>query len=67
MWVVPSGEGKSRIIINVLADVFECKAFDKVYLVYDNEYLCNRDKVDFEDYFILHGIPKEYAVFCVAG
>jgi hypothetical protein len=66
MWVVASGEGKSRIIINELCIVFECKAFSKVYLVYDNKYLCNRDKLDFEDYLILHSIPDDFVEFCVA-
>jgi hypothetical protein len=46
---VPSGDGKSRIIVFAALLGLKTRMFEMVYLVYANKHLMERDKADFED------------------
>jgi len=46
---VPSGDGKSRIIVFAALLGLKTDMFKKVHLVYANKHLMLRDKADFED------------------
>ena len=49
LWCVPSGDGKSRIIVFAALLGLKTRMFEMVYLVYANKHLMERDKADFED------------------
>lgn len=47
LWCVPSGQGKSRIMAFACLLALQTEIFTKVYMVFDNDYLMNRDKAVF--------------------
>jgi hypothetical protein len=49
LWCVPSGDGKSRIMIFDALLGLKTGMFKKVHLIYANKHLMDRDKADFED------------------
>ncbi len=53
LWIVPSGQGKSRIIAMTAAIAILTGMYSKVHLVFSNEYLMERDRVEFEDLWML--------------
>jgi hypothetical protein len=48
LWCVPSGDGKSRIMIFDALLGLKTGMFKKVHLIYANKHLMERDKADFE-------------------
>jgi preprotein translocase subunit SecA len=52
MWVVPSGQGKSRIAATTAFIILQlCEDTPKVHLVFENQYLMERDRADFYSMF----------------
>lgn len=49
LWCVPSGDGKTRIMPYTGVIALKTGMFQKVYLVFDNQHLMERDRADFED------------------
>jgi len=49
LWCVPSGDGKSRIMIFDALLGLKTGMFKNVHLIYANKHLMERDKADFED------------------
>ena len=49
LWCVPSGDGKSRIMIFDALLGLKTSMFKKAHLIYANKHLMERDKADFED------------------
>lgn len=47
LWVVPSGQGKSRIAATAAAIGLMCEMFSKVHMVFENQHLLQRDFVDY--------------------
>jgi len=49
LWCVPSGDGKSRIMVFDALLGLKTGIFKIVHLIYANKHLVERDKADFED------------------
>lgn len=66
MWCVPSGEGKSRILAFVCLIGLKTGMFQKVYLIFDNKHLMERDRADFENLWRFSGCQDkvEYHIGC---
>ena len=66
LWNVPSGQGKSRIMAFVALIALKTKMFPRVYLVFDNDHLKDRDKSDFESLWTLLQLSENisYHVGC---
>ena len=65
--MVPSGQGKSRITASAAALALLSGAVTKVHLVFESKHLLNRDRRDFEAYWILLGYEEsqvEYHLGC---
>ena len=53
LWCVPSGDGKSRIMVFAALLGIKTGMFKMIHLVYANKHLMERDKADFEDLWYL--------------
>ena len=49
LWCVPSGDGKSRIMVFAALLGLKTGMFKMIHFVYANKHLMERDKADFED------------------
>lgn len=59
LWVVPSGQGKSRVAVIVAAIALTTGVSTKVHIVFKNEHLKIRDMADFEDLWMLLQFESE--------
>lgn len=67
LWVVPSGQGKSRITASAAALALMSGAVTKVHLVFESKHLLERDRRDFGAYWLLLGYGEsqvEYHLGC---
>lgn len=59
LWVVPSGQGKSRIIAMASAIALLCEVYERVHLVFSSKYLMERDRKEFEELWMLVGMSTD--------
>lgn len=56
MWMIPSGQGKSRTLAMITLILLLTGATTKVHLVCDTEHFMKRDQREFADWWKMHGL-----------
>ena len=56
MWMIPSGQGKSRTLATIALILLLTNATTKVHLVFDSKHFKERDEREFSDWWELNGI-----------
>ena len=64
MYIVGGGQGKSRIVASSTLLALVEMGFEKVYLVFSNQWLLDRDRADFADWLVIGDLTEkvEYKV-----
>ena len=58
MWMIPSGQGKSRTLAMIALILLLTNATTKVHIVFDFEHFMKRDKREFSSWWQMNGIAN---------